>query len=72
MVSTVQRFSSLGRSLPVTTTVIPYLGALAGGVAGVRTKRPIARGLQGGLAGLAAGGVTGIIAEEMRRRANFK
>ena len=60
----------LGRSLPVTTTVIPYLGALAGGVAGVRTKRPIARGLQGGLAGLAAGGVTGIIAEEMRRRAN--
>lgn len=60
----------LGRSLPVTTTLIPYLGALAGGVAGVRTKRPIARGLQGGLAGLAAGGAVGLIAEEARRRAS--
>ena len=35
-----------GRSLPVTTTMIPYAGALIGGVAGVRTKKPIARGLQ--------------------------
>ncbi len=60
----------LGRSLPVTTTLIPYLGALAGGVAGVRTKRPIARGLQGGMAGLVAGGAIGLIAEEARRRAS--
>lgn len=60
----------LGRSLPVTTTLIPYLGALAGGVAGVRSKRPIARGLQGGLAGLAAGSAVGLIAEEARRRAS--
>ena len=59
----------LGRSLPVTTTLIPYLGALAGGVAGVRTKRPIKGGLIGGFAGLAAGAGTGIIAEEIRRRA---
>ena len=44
------------------------LGALAGGVAGVRTKKPIARGLQGGLAGLAIGGTAGVIAEEIRRR----
>jgi hypothetical protein len=59
----------LGRSLPVTTTLIPYLGALAGGVAGVRTKRPIKGGLIGGFGGLAAGAGTGIIAEEIRRRA---
>ena len=59
----------LGRSLPVTTSLIPYLGALAGGVAGVRTRRPIKGGLIGGFTGLAAGSVTGIIAEEMRRRA---
>ena len=50
--------------------MIPYAGALIGGVAGVRTKKPIARGLQGGLAGLAVGGVTGMIAEELRRRAS--
>ena len=60
----------LGRSLPLTTTGIPYLGALLGGVAGVRTKRPIARGLQGGLGGLAVGGGVGLIAEEMRRRSS--
>ena len=59
----------LGRSLPVTTTLIPYLGALAGGVAGVQTKRPIKGGIIGGLAGLAAGAGAGIIAEEIRRRA---
>ena len=60
----------LGRSLPVTTTMIPYLGALAGGVAGVRTRRPIKGGLLGGTAGLAAGAVTGMITEEIRRRAS--
>ena len=59
----------LGRSLPVTTTLIPYLGALAGGVAGVRGKRPIKGGLIGGFGGLAAGAGAGIIAEEVRRRA---
>lgn len=59
----------LGRSLPATTTLVPYLGALIGGVAGVRTKRPIKGGLIGGFTGLAAGAGTGIIAEEIRRRA---
>ena len=68
----------LGRSLPVTTTLVPYLGALAGGVMGVRNespdkngvkrKRPIKRGLLGGLAGLGVGAATGLIAEEIRRR----
>ena len=60
----------LGRSLPLTTTVIPYLGALAGGVSGVRTARPIKGGLIRGSAGLAAGAVTGMITEELRRRAS--
>ena len=60
----------LGRSLPVTTTLIPYLGALAGGVAGVRQKRPIRGGIIGGTAGLAIGTAAGLITEEIRRRAN--
>ena len=60
----------LGRSLPVTTTLIPYLGALAGGVAGVRGKRPIKGGIIGGTAGLAAGTAAGLITEELRRRAS--
>ena len=60
----------LGRSLPVTTGIVPYLGALAGGVAGVRTKRPIAGGFAGGMAGLAAGQVIGSLLENERRRRN--
>jgi len=70
----------LGRSLPLTTTVIPYAGALAGGILGVRNespdkdgvkrRRPIKRGLLGGMAGLGVGTATGLIAEEMRRRAS--
>ena len=59
----------LGRSLPLTTTITPFLGALAGGTIGVRGKRPIKGGLIGGTAGLAAGAATGMIAEEIRRRA---
>lgn len=60
----------LGRSLPATTTLVPFLGALAGGVAGVRTKRPIKGGFLGGTAGLIAGSAAGMIAEEIRRRAS--
>lgn len=70
----------LGRSLPVTTTMIPYAGALAGGILGVRNespdkdgvkrRRPIKRGFWGGMAGLGVGAATGLIAEEMRRRAS--
>ena len=60
----------LGRSLPLTTTLIPYLGAVAGGVAGVRTKRPIKGGIIGGMAGLGIGTTAGLVTEELRRRAN--
>ena len=59
----------LGRSLPLTTTLTPYVGSLVGGAMGVRNPRPIRGGLIGGFAGLAAGGTAGIIAEEIRRRA---
>ena len=58
----------LGRSLPATTTLTPFLGAVAGGAIGVRGKRPIKHGTIGGFAGLAAGGTTGIIAEEINMK----
>jgi hypothetical protein len=60
----------LGKGLPVTTGIVPYLASIAGGVAGVRSKRPITGGLVGGLAGLAAGQVGGSIIENERRRRN--
>ena len=60
----------LGRSLPVTTGIVPYLGALAGGVAGVRTKMPIRGGVAGGMAGLAIGQIAGNLLENERRRRN--
>ena len=62
----------LGRSLPVTTGVVPYLGALAGGAAGVMRPRPIRGGFVGGLAGLAAGQVAGNLVEGERRRRNLE
>ena len=60
----------LGRSLPLTTGVIPFVSSVAGGAAGVRTKRPIKGGLIGGLAGLAAGQIGGNLIEGERRRRN--
>ena len=64
----------LGRSLPVTTGVVPYATALMGGVLGARTgaksKRAAMGGLVGGMAGLAVGQVTGNIIEGERRRRN--
>ena len=60
----------MGRSLPVTTGIVPYLGALAGGVAGVRSGKPIRGGMVGGLGGLAVGQVAGQLLENERRRRN--
>jgi len=66
----------LGRGLPVTTGIVPYTAALAGGLAGARygqgMKNPRAAigGLLGGLTGLAAGQVGGNIIEGERRRRN--
>ena len=60
----------LGRSLPVLTTAIPFATALAGGVSGVRTDKPIRGGLVRGMAGLAVGQVVGNLLENERRRRN--
>ena len=64
----------LGRSLPVTTGVVPFLGALAGTAAGARIghahKRGAMGGLAGGMAGLAVGSAAGNIIENERRRRN--
>ena len=64
----------LGRGLPVTTGIVPYTAALAGGLAGAkygaRSKQAAIGGLLGGLTGLAAGQVGGNIIEGERRRRN--
>lgn len=60
----------LGRGLPVTTGVVPFLGAVAGGAAGVMRPRPIRGGFVGGMAGLAAGQIGGNLIEQERRRRN--
>ena len=64
----------LGRSLPVTTGVIPYATSLAGGVLGARMGAPRGKaaisGLGGGMTGLVAGQVIGNIIEGERRRRN--
>lgn len=60
----------LGRSLPVTTGIIPFAASVAGGAAGVATSRPIKGGFLGGLAGLAAGQIGGNLIEGERRRRN--
>lgn len=60
----------LGRSLPVTTGLIPFATSLAGGAIGVRGGRPIRGGLIGGLGGLAVGQIAGNLLEQERRRRN--
>jgi hypothetical protein len=64
----------LGRGLPVTTGIVPYTAALAGGLAGakygLKSKRAAIGGLLGGMAGLATGQVGGNIIEDERRRRN--
>ena len=64
----------LGRSLPVTTGLIPFATSLAGGVAGARYGRKSGKaaiaGLGGGMAGVLSGHVAGNIIEQERRRRN--
>ena len=62
----------LGRSLPVTTGIVPFASAVAGAAAGARYggQKPIRRGVAGGFAGLAVGQVAGNIIETERRRRN--
>jgi len=60
----------LGRSLPVTTGVIPFASASLGGGLGVASKKPLRGGILGGFAGLAAGQIGGNLIEGERRRRN--
>lgn len=62
----------LGRSLPLTTTGIPFATALIGGALGARKgrARPIKSGFIGGMTGLAAGGGVGLLLENERQRRN--
>ena len=67
--------SMLGRSLPVTTGVVPFTAALAGTAAGARYghmngRRGAMGALVGGLGGVTAGSITGAIIENERRRRN--
>ena len=62
----------LGRSLPLTTAIIPYAGAVAGTVSGVRTQTPIKSGLRRGLGGLVAGQALGHSLEALRRNRNME
>ena len=60
----------LGRSLPMTTGIVPFGSALAGTWYGVKHRRPIRGGLIGGTAGLVGGQVVGNLIEGERRRRN--
>jgi len=68
----------LGRSLPVNTALIPFAGAVAGGMAGVakrpdamgRDRHAVKRGLIGSAIGTAAGMTLGNLLEGERRRRN--
>ena len=61
----------LGRSLPLTTGILPYATAVGGGVTGLRTGKKVVRnGLLGSAAGLVGGQVSGNLIEQERRRRN--
>ena len=62
----------LGRSLPLTTTALPFAAAVAGTALGARKgrARPIKTGFLGGMAGLAGGGTVGMLLENERQRRN--
>ena len=63
----------LGRSLPLTTAGVPFLGAVAGTALGARYGRSATRaGFLGGMAGLSAGLAAGHTIEGERRRRNFE
>ena len=60
----------MGRCLPVTTGVLPFVTSLAGSASGVTTNTPIRSAATRGLAGLVAGQVLGNVIEGERRRRN--
>ena len=69
----------LGRSLPLTTALVPYAGAVAGGVAGAKVPRTgrfsrnqLVNMLVGTTAGTAIGMAGGNLLEAERRRRNMR
>ena len=60
----------LGRSIPLTTGILPLATTMAATTYGATRNKPIARGLQYGLGGYAVGTAAGAITEEIRRRAS--
>ncbi len=63
----------LGRSLPVNTTILPTLAAMAGTTIGAkRARNPLRGGLVGGLSSYAAGAVGGNLIEQERRNRNMR
>ena len=64
----------LGRSLPVTTALIPTAASIIGTAEGARRGARVGRGVRGGflggMASLAAGSLTGNLLEQERRRRN--
>jgi hypothetical protein len=63
----------LGRSIPVTTGIIPTATAMAATALGARYgKRPILTGALSGMGGLAAGSGVGSLLENERRRRNLE
>jgi len=62
----------LGRSLPVTTGIVPFASAVAGAALGGKYggAKPVRRGFYGGTAGLVVGQIAGNIIESERRRRN--
>ena len=63
----------LGRSLPVTTGVIPFASGVAGGMLGVAGKNNtnrVKRGMLGSVGGVVGGEIVGHIIENERRRRN--
>ena len=65
----------LGRSLPVTTGMVPFASSVLGSAAGLRYGRKsnkIVDGFLGGMGGLAVGQVGGNLLEQERRRRNLE
>ena len=60
----------MGRSLPVTTGVLPFVTSLVGSASGVTTNTPIRSAASRGLMGLVGGQIVGNLLEAERRRRN--
>jgi len=60
----------MGRSLPVTTTILPAAASIAGMAAGAGTQRSYRNALMGSVGGAIGGSIVGNLLEAERRRRN--